>query len=225
MTFMERLDALCLEHKISKRTLEKEAGLSTGITSKWKDKLPGQPSLVKISRYFNVSVDYLTGESEYKTKTEEMLQHIDDIADLPELRNQIREARLGDIQIPVLGEVAAGVPIFASENYIDYEVISNEMAKSGDCFGLRIKGDSMSPRIMEGDTVIVRQQDDAESGDVVIVLINGDTATCKRLMKYQEGISLISFNPAYEPMTFTNKEILEKPVKIIGKVIENRQKY
>lgn len=225
MTFMERLDALCLEHKISKRTLEKEAGLSTGITSKWKDKLPGQPSLVKISRYFNVSVDYLTGESEYKTKTEEMLQHIDDIADLPELRNQIREARLGDIQIPVLGEVAAGVPIFASENYIDYEVISNEMAKNGSCFGLKIKGDSMSPRIMEGDTVIVRQQDDAESGDIVIVLINGDTATCKRLMKYSEGISLISFNPAYEPMTFTNKEILEKPVKIIGKVIENRQKY
>lgn len=225
MTFMERLDALCLEHKISKRTLEKEAGLSTGITSKWKDKLPGQPSLVKISRYFNVSVDYLTGESEYKTKTEEMLQHIDDITDLPELRNQIREARLGDKQIPVLGEVAAGVPIFASENYIDYEVISNEMAKSGSCFGLKIKGDSMSPRIMEGDTVIVRQQDDAESGDIVIVLVNGDSATCKRLMKYQEGISLISFNPAYEPMTFTNKEILDKPVKIIGKVIENRQKY
>ena len=83
----------------------------------------------------------------------------------------------------------------------------------------------MSPRISEGDTVIVRQQNDAESGDIVIVLINGDTATCKRLMKYSEGISLISFNPAYEPMTFTNKEILEKPVKIIGKVIENRQKY
>ena len=83
----------------------------------------------------------------------------------------------------------------------------------------------MAPRIMEGDTVIVRQQDDAENGDIVIVLINGDSATCKRLMKYKEGISLISFNPSYEPMSFSNKEIEEKPVKIIGKVIENRQKY
>ena len=78
---------------------------------------------------------------------------------------------------------------------------------------------------MEGDTVIVRQQDDAESGDIVIVLINGDSATCKKLMKYTDGISLLSFNPAYEPMTFTNKEIEDKPVRIIGKVVENRQKY
>ena len=79
--------------------------------------------------------------------------------------------------------------------------------------------------MIEGDTVIVRKQDDAESGDVVIVMINGDTATCKRLMKYKDGISLISFNPSYSPMMFTNKEIIEKPVRIIGKVIENRQKY
>ncbi len=83
----------------------------------------------------------------------------------------------------------------------------------------------MSPRISNGDTVIVKQQDDAESGDVVIVSINGDEATCKRLMKYAEGISLISFNPSYEPMTFSNQEIEEKPIKIIGKVVENRQKY
>ena len=101
MTFMERLDALCLEHKISKRTLEKEAGLSTGITSKWKDKLPGQPSLVKISRYFNVSVDYLTGESEHKTKTEELFEQINNATDLDQLRAEIKEAKVGTIEIPV----------------------------------------------------------------------------------------------------------------------------
>lgn len=225
MTFIERLDALCVEHKISKRTLEKEAGLGSGSTSKWKDKLPGQQSLVKLSRYFNVSVDYLTGESDYKTKTDEVLRHYDSITDLPALRTQVKEAKIGTVQIPVLGEVAAGIPINAEENWIDYECISEHLAASGNCFGLKIKGDSMSPRISEGDTVIVRQQDDAESGDIVIVLINGEAATCKRLMKYAEGISLISFNPAYEPMQFTNKECEEKPVKIIGKVVENRQKY
>lgn len=225
MTFIERLDALCVEHKISKRTLEKEAGLSSGSTSKWKDKLPGQQSLVKLSRYFNVSVDYLTGESDYKTKTEEVLKHYDNITDLPALRSQIKEARVGTNQIPVLGQVAAGIPIFAEENYIGYECISEQQASTGNYFALKIKGDSMSPRISEGDTVIVRQQDDAESGDVVIVLINGDSATCKRLMKYADGISLISFNSAYEPMQFGNRECEEKPVKIIGKVVENRQSW
>lgn len=129
------------------------------------------------------------------------------------------------IKIPVLGEVAAGVPIDAVEDILDYEEIPISLAETGEFFGLRIKGDSMAPRIIEGDVVIVRQQSDADSGDVVIVLINGDSATCKKLMKYDGGISLISFNPIYDPMNFSKKEIVEKPVVIIGKVIENRQKY
>lgn len=83
----------------------------------------------------------------------------------------------------------------------------------------------MMPRIAEGDVVIVKQQPDAETGDIVIVRINGDYATCKRLAKHSTGISLISFNPMYEPMCFSNEEIASKPVEIIGKVIENRQKY
>lgn len=223
MTFMERLNELCSEHHISKRTLEKEAGLSSGSTSKWKDKLPGQSSLIKLSKYFNVTTDYLTGQSEYKTQ-EEALRHFESIVDESALASDVLRIERG-MEIPVLGQVAAGTPIFAEENYIDTEEILTELAATGEFFGLKIKGDSMSPRIMEGDTVIVRQQDDAESGDVVIVLINGDSATCKRLMKYKEGISLLSFNPAYKPMTFSNKEIEEKPVKIIGKVVENRQKY
>lgn len=100
-----------------------------------------------------------------------------------------------------------------------------KLDKLAEFFGLRINGDSMSPRIMKGDTVIVRRQDDADSGDIVIVLINGDSATCKKLMKHQEGISLISFNPAYEPIKYSNKDIIEKPITIIGKVVENRQRY
>ena len=128
-------------------------------------------------------------------------------------------------RIPVLGSVAAGIPIDAIEDVLDWEDISEDMAKTGEFFGLRIKGDSMQPRIVEGDVVIVRQQPDADSGDVVIVQVNGDKATCKRLAKYSSGISLISFNPAYEPMNYTNEQIEQLPVTIIGKVVENRQKY
>ncbi|MCD7966567.1 MAG: helix-turn-helix domain-containing protein [Clostridiaceae bacterium] len=129
------------------------------------------------------------------------------------------------VTINVLGRVAAGVPIEAVEDIIDTEEISEEMASTGEFFGLQIHGDSMEPRMFEGDVVIVRQQDDAESGDVVIAMVNGDEATCKRLKKYNDGIMLISNNPKYEPMVFSNQEIMEKPVNIIGKVVELRGKF
>ena len=128
------------------------------------------------------------------------------------------------VQIKVLGRVAAGIPIAAITDIIDTEEISEKLARTGEFFGLQIHGDSMEPRMYEGDVVIVRQQDDAESGDIVIAMINGDDATCKRLTKYAGGIGLVSLNTKYEPMMFSNQEILEKPVKIIGKVVELRGK-
>lgn len=130
------------------------------------------------------------------------------------------------IKIPVLGEVAAGIPIEAIEDVIDYEEISEDMAKRGEFFGLRINGDSMLPMIYKNDVVIVRQQPDAETGDVVIVRINGDSATCKQLRKLSDGaIELISMNPSYAPMFFSKEDVISKPVEIIGKVIENRHKF
>ena len=130
------------------------------------------------------------------------------------------------VRIPVLGEVAAGIPIEAVEDIIDYEEISEDMAKRGEFFGLRINGDSMLPMIYKGDIVIVRQQPDAETGDVVIVRINGDNATCKQLRKLSDGaLELISMNPSYSPMFFSREDVISKPVEIIGKVIENRHKF
>ena len=83
----------------------------------------------------------------------------------------------------------------------------------------------MEPKISNGDVVIVRKQSDADDGDLVIALVNGNDAVCKRLKKYAEGIALLSTNPAYEPMYFSEKEIVEKPVEIIGKVKELRAKF
>ena len=129
------------------------------------------------------------------------------------------------VPIPVYGRVAAGIPLEMIEDVIDTEEISEDMAHTGEFFGLRIKGDSMTPDICDGDTVIVRQQDDAETGDIVIATINGDEATCKRLRKYKDGIELIAINPSYDTFEFNNDEILQKPVKIIGKVVESRRKF
>lgn len=128
------------------------------------------------------------------------------------------------VTINVLGRVAAGIPIEAIENIIDTEKISEQLASTGEFFGLQIHGDSMEPRMYEGDVVIVRQQEDAESGDIVIAMVNGNDATCKRLMKYAGGIGLLSLNQKYDPMMFSDSDIENKPVRIIGKVVELRGK-
>lgn len=139
--------------------------------------------------------------------------------------NSISKKNKNGITINVLGRVAAGIPIDAIEDIVDTEEITQDMASTGEFFGLQIKGDSMEPRIYENDIVIVRQQTDAESGDVVIALVNGDDATCKRLKKYEGGIMLLSNNSKYEPMVFSDNDIKEKPVSIIGKVVELRGKF
>ena len=129
------------------------------------------------------------------------------------------------VTINVLGRVAAGLPIEAVENIIDTEEISEELAKTGEFFGLQIHGDSMEPKFSEGDVVIVRKQEDAESGDIIIATVNGTDATCKRLRKYRDGLELISMNPSYEPMFFLAEEVAKKPVRIIGRVVELRAKF
>lgn len=144
-------------------------------------------------------------------------------ADLVEKRNST--STKSGVTINVLGRVAAGIPIDCVEEIIDTEEITQDMASTGEFFGLQIHGDSMEPRMKDGDVVIVRQQNDAETDNIVIAVVNGNEATCKRLKKYAEGIALISTNPSYEPMYFSNKEIAEKPVRIIGVVKELRAKF
>ena len=153
-----------------------------------------------IADFFNVSLDFLRGRGE-------------------NLQNTIVSAT----RIPVLGSVAAGLPIEAIEDILDYELIPNDLAKEGSFFALRIKGDSMEPDIKDGDTVIIRQQEIAESGDIVIASINGQDVICKRLVKYLDGFLLVSFNSKYQPMEFTPEK--NKSVKILGKVIGLRRQY
>lgn len=130
------------------------------------------------------------------------------------------------VQIPVLGYVRAGYPIYAEENIIDYEEISTTMAASGEFFGLRICGNSMEPRMFENDVVIVRKQPDIESGEIAVVLVNGDEGTVKKIIKSENGILLVPLNSncSYEPHFYSNEEIENCPVTIAGKVVEVRGK-
>lgn len=209
-TYSERIRELRKMRGMSQQDLANKLDLNKVAISQY-ERGVRRPSIDIVSALcdiFNVSSDYLLGEDDMTIR----IVNTDEIKKLDSPR-----------RIPVLGRVAAGIPIDAIEDIIDWEDIAEDAP--GEYFGLKIKGDSMMPRIVEGDVVIVHSQPDAESGDVVIVQINGDTATCKRLAKYETGISLISFNPMYTPINFTNEEIKDLPVTIIGKVVENRQKY
>lgn len=164
------------------------------------DSQPGHDMLLKLSEYFNTSIDEILGNSKQTTSK-----------------------RIG-VQIPVLGKVQAGIPIDAIEEILDYEEITPEMAARGDYFALQVRGDSMMPRMLDGDVVIVRQQPDCDSGDIAIVLVNGYEATVKRIKKTRDGITLIPLNTAYDPIYYSNKDIVNLPVVILGKVVELRGK-
>lgn len=144
-------------------------------------------------------------------------------------RSELMEEYTGEtrdydaVKIPILGKVAAGKSIEMIEDVLGDVTINRP--NGAQYFALEIKGDSMLPRIEDGDIVIVRKQDDIESGELAIVSINGDDATCKRLKKYRDGIELISLNPSYGTRFFSNEEIESKPVTIIGKVVELRAKF
>ena len=123
--------------------------------------------------------------------------------------------------IYLLGRVAAGYPIFAEENIVGELDVPTMWAKKDEYYGLTIKGNSMEPKIANGDIVIVHSQEDAESGEIVIATINGDDAVCKRLMKYGETVLLRSFNSEYDDIDVT----ANTNFKIWGKVIESRHRF
>ena len=129
-------------------------------------------------------------------------------------------------KIPLLGKVAAGEPIYADDHVEGYEYIDSKYNDDGfEYFALRVSGHSMEPTIKDGDIVIVRQQDTVDSGQIAIVLVAGEDATAKEVRVDKSGITLVGHNLAvYTPQFYTNAQVVDLPVTIIGLVIEVRHK-
>lgn len=163
-----------------------------------------------------------------------IMEFADALMTTPEYLMGFDEAKFGvteckiskGVKIPVLGRVAAGMPIEAVEDIEDYEEIPEAMAARGDFFALRIQGKSMEPKFSDGDVVIVRKQDDIDSGEIGVVIVNGSDATVKKVMKQENGIMLVATNQVvYPPKYYDRKAIEELPVRIIGRVVELRAKF
>lgn len=205
---MNRIRELRKKRCMTMKELGAVVGLAESTISQYETgkREPDNETLLRLGEFFNTSVDYLLGR---ETATD----------------GPPEPSVPGSKWIPVIGTIPAGTPIEAIEEILDYEEITPQMASQGEHFALKIKGQSMEPKISNGDVVIVRKQDDCENGEIGVVLVNGDEATVKRIKKRPEGLMLIPNNPAYEPMFYSNEEIENLPVRIIGKVVELRAKF
>ena len=197
---MNNIKSLRTSRGMTQKQLASLCGVHQTAVSQWEKGRtdPDKSSIVTLSEIFNVSADTIMG-----------------------LESRAEKKNL----IPVLGYVRAGIPIEAVQEILDYEEISESMAASGEHFALRITGNSMEPRICDGDVVIVRRQSDVDSGDIAVVLVNSMDATVKKIIKKGTSISLVPFNPNYDVTIFTAQEIASLPVTIVGKVVELRGKF
>ena len=224
MFMMDRLEEILKEKKMSKRKVERDAGLGVGTIAKWKKINPNNQNLQKVADVLGVSVAYLIGESDFRSEQDALIAKWNDqmSADLPD---DVRKIEAG-IRIPVLGDVPCGIPTEAIE-YLDaedWEEISERMSRQGKFYALKVKGNSMSPRIQKGDILIIQFDRQPESGDVVIAKVDSENACCKRLIIHDDGIVLQSFNPCYDPIYYNSTQIKDIPVQIVGVVVEVRAK-
>lgn len=176
-----------------------------------------KPTLRKLSDIFGIEP--------WELEWGEVIWEEDDDRDLVKQLTRHKKQKVETkkyIRVPVLGRVAAGIPIEQIEDIEDYEDMKVPVGCDKDFFALRIRGDSMQPMIWDGSIVIAERQEDAETGDIVIAAIDEDDAVCKKLKHFPGGIMLISLNPAYEPLIF--EEDSDVSVRIIGKVVEVRTK-
>lgn len=177
--------------------------------------MPSYKVLSDLSKFFQVSTDYLLENSDVE------------VAPAAPSASRAPKVTRYTYRIPVVGRVAAGQPILAQEDIIDYEYIDERLHKGGDqYFGLIVKGASMEPTIHDGDTIIVRVQESVESGQIAVVLVDGEDATVKEVKETDTGLTLIGHNVAvYAPHFYSREEVEKLPVRIIGRVVQSISKF
>lgn len=193
MSFGERLIRARKERKMSQELLAKKSGVSQSAISNIEKGL-NSPSASTIEMLAS-ALGYTSAEM----LADDTSGLISGILPLPETHS-----------IPLLGDIACGTPITAEENLDGYVNVPVDVMCH---FALRCKGDSMSPRVQDGDLVYIRQQPDVEDGQIAAVLIDNE-ATLKHVYHISGGVQLVAENPAYPPMIYTGAACSE--VRILG---------
>lgn len=201
MNMGERIKQLRLQKGLTQEELGKYIGVQKSAIRKYeKGSVTNlkRSSIETLAKLFNVTPSYL--------------MCIDDDNNFE--NNMIDNKRV----FSLLGSVKAGYDYLASENIIGYVTIDKKLADPENYFALKIVGDSMQPVMYEDDIIIVHRQSDVESGQIAIVLVDGEEGTVKKVIKYDNYIELVAFNSYYPPRKLSKNDNF----KIIGKVVEAR---
>lgn len=208
----ENMKVLRKLNNISQKELATKLFVTPQAVSKWErgESTPNPDALVKMADIFSVTVDQLLG-------SQSALQQDSMETD----SNFIPYRPTGTV--PVLGRIAAGVPISAIEEVEGYEPVT--VSDPENCYYLRVDGDSMiGAGIQSGDLVLIRQQPTADSGQIVACKVNGDEATLKRFRQQDETVLLMPENPNYEPIVVPAKDFDTGYAQIFGVAIEVKRK-
>lgn len=207
---LNRILDLLKENGKNQKELSKALGINASAVTEWKKgKMKSYNHyLYQIAEFFNVSVDYLLGKSPVRHNTMEIL----------------RTDSSSYVPIPIVGNVAAGYTALAETDIIGYELVDTSVLTDGYEYAwLRVKGDSMSPLILEGDLVLIRLQDEVDSGDLAVVIVDEEDGVIKRVQYSTNKVTLVSENSDdYPPRVFQGKEI--NRLRIWGKAVEIKRK-
>lgn len=192
----QKIKQLRKAHKLTQEELAKILDVKPTAVSAWElgRNKPLMDKLDMMAHYFGVPISYFFEENQIKRS-----------------KNHIHFVKL-----PIVGTISCGNGVIAYEDIEDYEDVPRSWLNGGEYFFLRAKGDSMiNARIMDGDLLLIRRQDDVENGDIAAVLID-DEAVLKRVYKTDDTIILQSENPAYKPIILRKDDM--KNIRIIGKL-------
>ncbi len=218
---MNKLKDIRKAYKLNQTELAKKLNTTQQTISNWENGVTDidLESLSLIAKTFNLSIDYILGKTDMPVDLS-TLNFTDNVKLINLNKQQFN-------QIPVLGSIAAGTPLeaIADHDYDDCIVADTTDFGEGVYFGLKISGDSMSPRIIEDDVAVIKVCDWVNSGDIAAIKVNGNATTLKIVKFEQNGMWLIGINPNFQPIYYTAKECEELPVTVIGKLVQVIQKY
>ena len=208
-SFGKKLKEALIKKQMSQKELADKMGVNKSTITRYiKDKSAvSNTKIVEIANILNISPSDLF--SNYKEE-----HPIYKGVSLEEIIDEDDEFE----KIPLLGEVAAGVPIYMDNDLNDYITVDKKYIQSGyDYFCLTIRGDSMYPILMNKDIVLVRSQSTCNSNDIAIVSVDNETATAKYVYKHKDKLELRPANPNYIPLVFSKDEVNTR-VRIVGVV-------
>ena len=209
--FAERMLEIMKKKNISRKKISEDIGLGINQIKYWQDRgiTPKLDVAQSIADYLDVTLDYLLGKED--ARPQEPMQTL----------TQLDAQRI--YSIPLFESASAGFGSFAHNEIVDYvPLYFNNATEAAETICIRVRGDSMSPKIEDGDIIQVRKQDEVDSGSIAVVLLDGDEGLVKHVLYGDGWMELRSLNPLYKPMRFNGPDALRvRPVGLVTKIIKS----